>query len=220
MSWPTYHTQTIPLCMTGWPGPRTSSHMSLTYLLGCENLLALQNEDLHCIRSATVLRPHEARGFSLSHDCTDLSHGGRTPQAEGESVSGQVVAIMGPSGAGKSTLLYALMGTARYGVTRGAAVRERPGDAPGALAQDPGLCAAGVLPSAILRRSGLLGLLSPRDNCLCTQAMLAERLFCAVPLSHTADLTTCQAIQHLWQSCGETSERGHAARMGVCGRMT
>ena len=31
----------------------------------------------------------------------------------------QVVAIMGPSGAGKSTLLYALMGTARYGVTRG-----------------------------------------------------------------------------------------------------
>ena len=26
---------------------------------------------------------------------------------------------MGPSGAGKSTLLYALMGTARYGVTRG-----------------------------------------------------------------------------------------------------
>ena len=31
----------------------------------------------------------------------------------------QVVAIMGPSGAGKSTLLYALMGTARYGATRG-----------------------------------------------------------------------------------------------------
>ncbi len=26
---------------------------------------------------------------------------------------------MGPSGAGKSTLLYALMGTARYGATRG-----------------------------------------------------------------------------------------------------
>ena len=26
---------------------------------------------------------------------------------------------MGPSGAGKSTLLYALMGTARYGTTRG-----------------------------------------------------------------------------------------------------
>ena len=34
-------------------------------------------------------------------------------------MNGQVVAIMGPSGAGKSTLLYALMGTARYGVTRG-----------------------------------------------------------------------------------------------------
>lgn len=31
----------------------------------------------------------------------------------------QVVAIMGPSGAGKSTLLYTLMGTARYGTTRG-----------------------------------------------------------------------------------------------------
>ncbi|BDA44911.1 probable broad substrate specificity ATP-binding cassette transporter at N-terminal half [Coccomyxa sp. Obi] len=31
----------------------------------------------------------------------------------------KVVAIMGPSGAGKSTLLYALMGTARYGSTRG-----------------------------------------------------------------------------------------------------
>jgi ABC-type Mn2+/Zn2+ transport system ATPase subunit len=31
----------------------------------------------------------------------------------------KVVAIMGPSGAGKSTLLYALMGTARYGTTRG-----------------------------------------------------------------------------------------------------
>ena len=30
-----------------------------------------------------------------------------------------MVAIMGPSGAGKSTLLYALMGTARYGSTRG-----------------------------------------------------------------------------------------------------
>lgn len=34
-------------------------------------------------------------------------------------VAVQVVAIMGPSGAGKSTLLYALMGTARYGSTRG-----------------------------------------------------------------------------------------------------
>ncbi|KAK9908170.1 hypothetical protein WJX75_003729 [Coccomyxa subellipsoidea] len=31
----------------------------------------------------------------------------------------KVVAIMGPSGAGKSTLLYTLMGTARYGTTRG-----------------------------------------------------------------------------------------------------